>query len=230
MDKNTNKNTLTSTNAWVRRFEGWRNARGIDHELLIHKSVAEMDNILGHFYAELRKEDGSGYEPESLRVMLASLDRCFRDSGLPFSISRDEAFKYSRKVLNGKAIKIHERGIGKRKIKADPLTEEEALWESGALGGDNTSTLNHTIWYLLSQQFGTRGNQEHTEIMMEDLKWVRVPLTNQVPYVEWTEGLTKTRLGGLVKQFPSEYFQMKLIVALSNSSRNLSQNDHLHFV
>ena len=72
--------------------------------------------------------------------------------------------------------------MGKRKNKVDPLTEEdeEALWESGALGGDNPSTLNHTIWYLLSQQFGTRGNQEHTEIMMEDLKWVRVPQTNQV--------------------------------------------------
>ena len=75
------------------------------------------------------------------------------------------------------------------KNKADPLTEdEEALWESGALGGDNPSTLNLTIWYLLSQQFGTRGNQEYTEIMMEDLKWVRVPQTNQVRYVEWTEG------------------------------------------
>ena len=61
--------------------------------------------------------------------------------------------------------------MGKRKNKADPLTEEDekALWESGVLGGDNPSTLNHTIWYLLSQQLGTRGNQEHTEIMMEDL-------------------------------------------------------------
>lgn len=98
--------------------------------------------------------------------------------------------------------------MGKHKNKADPLTEEdeEALWESGALGGDNPLTLNHTIWYLLSQQFGTRDNQEHTK---------------------WTEGLTKTRHGGLVKP---EYFQMELIVVPSNSSRSLSQNDHLLFV
>ena len=40
-------------------------------------SVAEMDNILGHFYVKLRKEDGTVYEPDSLRVMLASLDRHF---------------------------------------------------------------------------------------------------------------------------------------------------------
>ena len=167
MDKNT---TLKSINMW---FEGWRTARGIEHELLAHKSVAEIENILGHFYAELRKEDGTDYEPDSLRVMLASLGRHFRDSGLPFSILRDDAFKNSRKFLNGKAIELRECGMGKLKNKADPLTEEdeEALWESGALGGDNPSTRNHTIWYLLSQQFGTRGNQEHTEIMMKDLKW-----------------------------------------------------------
>lgn len=36
-NKNTNKNTLKSTNTWVRRFEGWRKARGIDHELLTDK-------------------------------------------------------------------------------------------------------------------------------------------------------------------------------------------------
>ena len=196
-----NKNTQKSTNTWVRRLDGWRKARGMEQELLSDKSIAEMDNILARFYAELRKEDGTDYEPDSLRVMLASLDRHFRGTGLPFSILRDDAFKNSCKVLNGKAIELCERGMGKRKNKADPLTEEdeEALWESGALGGENPLSLNHTIWYLLSQQFGTRGNQEHTEIMMEDLKWVRVPQTNHIRYVEWTEGLTKTRHGGLVK-------------------------------
>ena len=71
-------------------------------------SVAEMDNILGHFHAELRKEDGTDYVPDSLRVMLASMDRHFRDSGFSLSILRDKAFKNSRKVLNGKAIELRE--------------------------------------------------------------------------------------------------------------------------
>ena len=176
-------------------MKGWRKAKGIEHGVLSDKGVSEMNDILGHFYAELRKEDGTDYEPDSLRVMLASLDRHFIDSGFSFSILRDEPFKNSRKILNGKAIELRERGMGKRKDRADPLTQEdeEALWENGALGGDNPWTLNHTMWFLLSQQFGTRGNHEHIKIMIEDLKWVRVPHTNQVRYVEWTEGLTKTR-------------------------------------
>ena len=42
--------------------------------------------------------------------------------------------------------------------------DEEALWSSGALGDDNPSVLNHTIWFILSRQFGTRGVQEHIQM------------------------------------------------------------------
>ena len=35
---------------------------------------------------------------------------------------------------------------------------------------------------------------------LEDFKFVRKPGTNDMEYMEWTEGLTKTRQGGLVKQ------------------------------
>ena len=37
----------------------------------------QLDANLQQFYGELRKEDGSEYEPDSLHVMLASLDRHF---------------------------------------------------------------------------------------------------------------------------------------------------------
>jgi len=62
--------------------------------------------------------------------MLASLDRHFQEKGLPFSIRKDKAFEASRRTLNGKAIELREAGLGKRKNKADSLTEEdeEKLW------------------------------------------------------------------------------------------------------
>ena len=40
----------------------------------------ELDKIL-RFYAELVKSDGTDYEPESLRVMIACLDRHLREHG-----------------------------------------------------------------------------------------------------------------------------------------------------
>ena len=35
---------------------------------------------------------------------------------------------------------------------------------------------------------------------LDDFRFVRKPGTNDIEYMEWTEGLTKTRQGGLVKQ------------------------------
>ena len=212
-DKNKNKNTKKSTNTWVNRLQRWQEHKGITGTLL-ESNEQQLDETLQQFYAELRKEDGSDYEPDSLRVMLASLDRHFRENGAPYSLLKDKAFERSRQVLNGKAIELRESGRGKRKNKADALTaeEEELLWESGALSCNNAESLNHSLWYTLSQQFGTRGVQEHLQMNLEDFKFVRKPGTNEVEYVEWTEGLTKTRQGGLVKQnrrvtqrvFPSE--------------------------
>ncbi len=102
--------------------------------------------------------------------MLGALDRHFRENGAKFSILRDREFDRSRKLLNGKAIEVREVGLGKRKKRADALSEDdELLWRRGVLGDENPTILNHTIWFLLSQQFGTRGIQEHTQMYLEDL-------------------------------------------------------------
>ena len=50
-----------------------------------------------------RKKDGSDYEPDSLRVMIASLDRHLKEAGSNMSIAKDKEFVNSRKVLEGKA-------------------------------------------------------------------------------------------------------------------------------
>ena len=55
--------------------------------------------------------------------------------------------------------------MGKRKNKSDPLNseEEEKLWQLKVLGGNNPTSLDYTMFYLISQQFGTRGCQEHKQ-------------------------------------------------------------------
>ena len=60
-------------------------------------------------------------------------------------------------------------------MRADPLSgEDEAkLWEAGVLGDSNPTSLNHTVFYLTSQHFGTRGCQEHHQLRVEHLKIVK---------------------------------------------------------
>ena len=75
---------------------------------------------------------------------------------------------------------------GKRKNRADPLNVEveELLWEKGVLGYVSPVSLNHTVFYVLSQDFGTRGRQEHHQIRVEELKFVKNAVTGEEDYVE----------------------------------------------
>ena len=67
------------------------------------------------------------------------------------------------------------------------------------LGCHTPESLNYTVYYIVSQQFGIRGCQEHYQIRIEDLKWVKDPDTDCTIYIEWIEVVTKTRKGGLQK-------------------------------
>ena len=70
------------------------------------------------------------------------------------------------------------------------------MWEKGVLGDSNPVSLNHTVFYVISQHFGTRGRQEHHQIQVKELKYVNNAVTGQTDYVEWVEGITKTRKFG----------------------------------
>ena len=84
------------------------------------------------------------------------------------------AFERCRKLLNGKAIELRENALGKRKNRADILSEqqEEQLWQRGVLGSANPKSLNYAVFFMLSQQFGTRGCQEHYQLHIEHFKFV----------------------------------------------------------
>ena len=59
----------------------------------------ELEKILQHFHAELVKNDGTDYEPESLRMMIGCLDRHLREHEATYSILKDRCSETSRKVL-----------------------------------------------------------------------------------------------------------------------------------
>ena len=128
---------------------------------------------------------------------------------------------------------------GQTKKKADPLTaeeEEELLWESGALGCNNSESLNHSLWYTLSQHFGTRGVQEHLQMNFKDFKFVRKPGTIDVEYVEWTEGLTKPQPAlwyskqsvgkGKVKEFMKTIAKMAGMTTVAKDSQTTTYKRH----
>ncbi len=195
-EKATNENTTKSTNLWLRVYQSWAAVRGFG------KNVEEvfpddLNQILKKFYAEIRKKDGSNYEPDSLRVMQAALHRHLISKRYPADILNDIEFRESRAVLEGKARELRAAGMGKKPNARDHLTpeEEEVLWKSKKLGAHDPITLQHTMWYYLTIHLGLRGCQEHTTMRVED--FVEKVSRDGVPFIEFQEDPTKTRGGGL---------------------------------
>ena len=150
-----NDNTKKSTQTWINVWRRWVEERGINPNL--EKNSAEvLDSILQQFYAEVRKKRGESYEPESLKVMMASLDRYLRERNYPYSIIKDRQFEQSKKVLEGQAKLLRQEGKGKRRNASSALfiPEEEALWENGKLGSSSPRVLCYTMWWILTQHFG----------------------------------------------------------------------------
>lgn len=130
VENNSNANTKRATSTWLGRYQKWAEHKGV-HTDLADVPREELDRVLQQFYAELVKIDGSEYEPESLKVMIAAIDRYVKEKR-GFSVLKDKDFELSRKVLNGKAIDLQRSGMGKRPRKSDPITEEEEeiLWQT----------------------------------------------------------------------------------------------------
>ena len=74
------------------------------------------------FYAEVLTKE---YEPESLKSMLAALDRHLKEPDYKYSTARDRELYQSMFVLEGKVKHPHRRGNCKRPNAASALTSEE---------------------------------------------------------------------------------------------------------
>ena len=189
-------NTAKQTNKWMSAYMSWAKMR--NKETDIHKVPPfELDLILQSFYAELKKQDGQDYEPNSLASMQASIDRYLKNNGYIYSIIRDREFASSQSVLEGKARLLRENGKGKRPNRSHSLTKDEeiVLWDCGQLGISSPRSLINTIWWLLTQHLGLRGRKQHHELKLEDFTFKISDRGHE--YVTLAEGITKTLQSGL---------------------------------
>ena len=151
------------------------------------------------FFAEVRKKDGSDYEPDSLRVMLASLDRHLKEAGSNISIARDREFVDSRKVLEGKA-----RFLASKALTTE---DEELLWSKGLLGNQSPKSFIATMWFFFMQHFGLRGCQEHHDMFVENVSFSKDD--NGVEYVTYEENPQKLARANFVRN--EEWFSRKCV-------------------
>ena len=195
-----NKNTNRSTTTWMRIWSSWAKSRNV-HVNIETMAPATLNEVLQKFYLEVRKQDGSEYEPDSLKVMQAALERHLFDHKYPYSVINSREFASSRAVLDAKAKQLRMQGYGKRKNRAQPYNtaEEETFWSSGLLGDHNGVALTNANFKNLSEHFGFRGRQDHYNAYVQDFKvvWIQLEGAEMAKCVRFNENPTKTRTGGL---------------------------------
>ena len=162
-----NKNTVKKTQHDIQKFSRFLRSKGeqkeihhIDHELL--------DEYISNFILSARKQDGTEYEPVSLRSIVSSLDRKLKRQKYPYSIMQNDgpAFNLTRTALKAKQKSLKKQGKGNRPFEAQPITDEEVdtLYNKGLLGGDSPNALLNTLWLNNSVHFGLRGVRENYQL------------------------------------------------------------------
>ena len=102
--KNVRKTQKTRTprkalKTWLTVWTTWAEEKGHSPDIVSYEAK-KLDQKLQKFFAEVRKKDGSDYEPDSLRVMLASLDG--RKQAAIFPLLRRESLLTAAKYSKGK--------------------------------------------------------------------------------------------------------------------------------
>jgi hypothetical protein len=192
-----NNNTIKSTRNWLNVFMEWAKQRQQETDIAKYTPPADLDMVLCRFYAEIRKQDGGEYEPDSLRVMQSALQRELRNKNSPLDILNDLQFHNSREVLEGKARQLRAAGMGRKPNASKALTkaEEKILWETGRLGDSTPTWLLRTMWFNNTEYFGLRGVQEHITMTMDN--FLHKTSEEGRKYIEFVEDPTKCRQSGL---------------------------------
>ena len=97
-----NKNTDRATSTWMRNLQSWAVTKSMEPNIE-RVDPETLNKFLEVYFSELKKLDGKEYEPTSLCVMQAAVDRYLHEQKYQYSILRSPEFEGSRKVLEGKA-------------------------------------------------------------------------------------------------------------------------------
>lgn len=181
------KNTKFSTNTWLNTYKSWAKVRG-KKEQLENYTAKQLNDVLSQFYGEIRKKDGTDYEPDCLRVMQASINRYLLEKNYPISIITGSEFEFSNKVLKGKTRELRQKGMGRRPNKSEQLStfDENYLWDIGRLGRANPTSLLYTVWFNNVKHFGQRGRHEHSTMTMEKFRLTKDEISGK-RYIQFVE-------------------------------------------
>ena len=118
LEENENKNTARKTSQDVGLFKTHLRERKLNDP--VEQTLLKLDASLRQFIVPVRKQDGSDYEPSSLRCMVASIERYVKKKSYGFSVINSIEFAGTREILKAKQKGLKYSGNGQQ-TKCFPL-------------------------------------------------------------------------------------------------------------
>ena len=188
-------NTVRSTKRDLKIFYEFAVKKG-EMRNIEHIPASELDLLLSAFYIEIRKRDGTQYEPISLTSVKSSIERHLKDHDCEYSL-HDKTFSLSNRTLAAKKVELRKEGKGEKPNAAPSVScsEENLLWERGQLGDSTPKILSFSLWYYFTKCFGMRSRHAHRQLKYGDIE-LKKGATSDREYLEFArERVTKTRDG-----------------------------------
>ena len=147
------------------------------------------------FVLEVRRTDNNNYPPNSLYSICVALQRSLKfNDRADVQIVSDAKFSCFRGTLDSEMKQLCSLGKYQKK-KADVIAvhKEDMLWEKGF---SNPQVLLDTLIYYIGLNFAIWGG-EHHNLHFKPSQIKLIEPAGGVPYVVYTEFVSKTNQGGL---------------------------------
>ena len=191
------KSTTNREKYDLKNFSSFRKINFTEVRSIESIPAEELDNLLSHFFIKAKTKQGKLYEPDTLNCIRNSLQRVLIEKGSKMNIRDDMEFCRSRKVLTARRKQLTKLGKGNKPNATRALTEKEVdlLYSSKYFGSSTPVSLQRTIWWIITTNFGHRARNEARQLLFGDIK---IKVSEGTEYLEWdTERATKTRDGSV---------------------------------
>ena len=118
-----------------------------------------------------------------------------------YNILHDKEFDRSRQVLASKRKQLKKMGYGSKPNATREITEQEmlTLFREGYFGDTTPASVQRTVWWYISINFGFRGRDEARQLCWGDVS-VGKESELGVEYLEWNVERTRKRAQGMEKE------------------------------
>uniref|UniRef100_UPI00398EFE2D uncharacterized protein n=1 Tax=Pristiophorus japonicus TaxID=55135 RepID=UPI00398EFE2D len=160
----------------------------------------ELNFWLCHFVEEVRRQDGSFYPPNSLRLLCCSILRYLRETckrlDIDFFNKYNVEYTEFRTVIDRQMKQLKQQGIGTVRKQAQPYTEEEEekLWQIVFQLRDAKS-YSYAVYFYLCKVFGVHAAAEHNKLMVDQFIFGADEIGEYLEFVAkpYRDGIQRTK-------------------------------------